>query len=59
MNDSQKFFHANRKRWLLPKLSPPPFSQLSSLETSFARLRGALHGYCAVYVDVYVTHLRL
>ena len=41
------------------KLSPPPFSQLSSLETSFARLRGALHGYCAVYVDVYVTHLRL
>ena len=59
MNDSQKFFHANRKRWLLPKNSlRPPFLSFR-LETSFARLRGALHGYCAVYVDVYVTHLRL
>ena len=37
--------------------SPPLVSFVS--ETSFTRLRGALRGYCTVYVDVYVTHLRL
>jgi len=36
---------------------PPPLSSFVS-ETSFTRLRGALRGYCTVYVDVYVTHLR-
>ena len=61
MNDSQKVFLCKPKnyKYLRTRGSAPspPLSFVS--ETSFTRLRGALRGYCTVYVDVYVTHLRL
>ena len=62
MNDSQKVSLCKPKNYkYLRTGDPPPGPPLSSFvsETSFTRLRGALRGYCTVYVDVYVTHLRL
>jgi len=62
-DDSQKvflcFFSEKQDKYLgVGAPPPPPLSSFVS-ETSFTRLRGALRGYCTVYVDVYVTHLRL